>query len=249
MTYIRFIFLISILSLLNACNSPEKMNEQQDQHGLTGITEKDTTLDSSPKEPDTAIAAEIKNTYSSVPDTGFVVMNNYASGFFYDMKYATDDNFLKESIYDCDLCMLRKEVADALKHANERLYPRGLGIKFYDCYRPLDVQKHMWKIYPNPRYLANPYTSGSNHNRGGAVDITLVDLQGQELAMGTGFDHFGKEAHHAYTNLPDTMLANRQLLKETMEAYGFTAITSEWWHYNFKAARKYSLSNFNVACD
>lgn len=249
MTYIRIIITITILWLLNACNRPEKMNEQQEQHDLTEIIEKDTIQDSALKEPETAIAAENEITYASVPDTGFVVMNKFASGFFYDMKYATDDNFLKESVYDCDLCMLRKEVADALKHANERLFLHGLAIKFYDCYRPLDVQKHMWKIYPNPRYLANPYTSGSNHNRGGAVDITLVDLHGQELAMGTGFDHFGKEAHHAYTNLPDTVLANRQLLKETMEAYGFTAISSEWWHYNFKAARKYSLSNFSVACD
>lgn len=234
-------------TLLLSCNSPERKNEQND---LAEIMEVEAPKDSVVPEPDIAVTIKGKPSYESVPDTGFVVMNNYADGFAYDMKYATEENFLETRVYPCEQCLLRKEVAAALREANEKLTSRGLRIKFYDCYRPLDVQKQMWEIFPNPLYVANPNTTvGSIHNRGGAVDITLITLDGQELDMGTGFDHFGKEAHHAYANLQDTVLANRRLLKETMEAYGFKSITSEWWHYSFKAAGKYSVSNFSVKCD
>lgn len=184
-----------------------------------------------------------------LPDSAFVVMNKYARGFYYDMKYATEDNFLKKVVYECDDCLLRKEVADALIRANLEFNEIGLYIKFFDCYRPVDVQKQMWEIFPQAGYVANPYTTGSIHNRGGAVDITLVDSLGLELPMGTPFDFFGKEAGHAFTALPDTVLANRILLKTIMEAHDFAPIATEWWHYNYKTAKQYALSNFSTACD
>ncbi len=180
-------------------------------------------------------------------DTSFVSLVKYAEGFVYDMKYATADNFLKQVVYPCADCLLRKQVADALILANAELQKKGFRIKFYDCYRPIDVQKQMWKIYPNAQYVANPYKSGSMHNRGGAVDITLVDQNGKELDMGTGFDHFGKEAHHDFTNLDEQVLTNRKILKEAMEANGFKSIRTEWWHYSFKGSQPFSLSNFPAA--
>lgn len=248
MIFLRFTFLLFLSLLLSCCNVPERNNEQDD---LTMTGEKTVVTDSLIPEPEPATTqtTKMENPYKSVPDTGFVVMNKYAPGFAYDMKYATNDNFLNAKVYSCDQCLVRKEVADVLKEAGKKLKRRGLRIKFYDCYRPLDVQKKMWKIYPNPRYVANPNTTGSIHNRGGAVDITLVNSGGEELDMGTVFDHFGNEAHHAFTGLPDTVLANRRLLKETMESSGFNSITSEWWHYSFKSSGNYSLSNFSVECD
>ena len=182
-------------------------------------------------------------------DTTFVLLSSYANGFVYDMRYATSKNFLKKAVYPCASCMIRKQVADALIKANADLKEKGLTIKFYDCYRPVDVQKKMWEIYPNAQYVANPYKSGSMHNRGGAVDITLVDSKGKELDMGTGFDYFGEEAHHDYTNLKPEVLANRKALKEAMEANGFRAIRTEWWHYSFKGSEPFSLSNFQLKCD
>lgn len=181
-------------------------------------------------------------------DSSFVNLEEYADGFTYAMKYATEDNFLKKKVYPCAECLVRKEVAEALTEANKELLKKGFRIKFYDCYRPLDVQKAMWEIFPNAKYVANPNTSASIHNRGAAVDITLEDLNGNELDMGTTFDFFGKEAHHAYTNLSDTVLANRQLLKSTMEDNGFRAITTEWWHYSFKSRYSYEPSNFKFEC-
>lgn len=246
MIFSRLAFTLSILSLLFTCNTPQK-NIEQDV--LTEPGEKAVANSDAVQEQGMPISSELDSIHASTPDTAFVVMNKYARGFAYDMKYATDDNFLKKTVYSCDQCLIRKEVADALKQANDNLSRRGLRIKFFDCYRPLDIQKQMWDIHPDANYVANPHKTGSIHNRGGAVDITLVNLDGQELDMGTAFDHFGKEAHHAYTSLPDTVLSNRHLLKKTMEAYGFSSIASEWWHYNYKSAGTYSLSNFSVECD
>ena len=177
----------------------------------------------------------------------FVRLEDMDSTFRYDMRYATANNFLKEKVYDCDDCVIRKEVAEGLIMANNYFKERGARIKFFDCYRPLDIQKKMWKVFSNPQYVADP-KKGSVHNRGGAVDITLVDFNEQELDMGTGFDHFGEEAHHAYSQLSSEVIANRQFLKEGMRISGFEHIESEWWHYNFKGSEHYEVSNFQTAC-
>jgi D-alanyl-D-alanine dipeptidase len=134
-----------------------------------------------------------------------------------------------------------------LVKVQQSLAGKGYRIKLYDCYRPLDIQKRMWKIMPDDRYVGNPYGNGSVHNKGAAVDLTLVDAQGQELDMGTSFDHFGREAHHAYKNLAPQVLQNRKLLKQSMENGGFLPITSEWWHYFYKNNR-YSIGNFKPSC-
>jgi D-alanyl-D-alanine dipeptidase len=164
------------------------------------------------------------------------------------MRYATADNFLKEKVYDCDKCLLRKDAALALLKAHDRLKGEGYRIKLFDCYRPLDVQKKMWKIMPDDRYVGNPYGSGSVHNKGAAVDLTLTDSLGRELEMGTPFDHFGREAHHAYTDLPTEVLTRRRILKEAMEGAGFEPITSEWWHYSYRR-KNYPTANFKPECE
>ncbi len=184
----------------------------------------------------------------TLPVTTFVNLEELSDDFMYELKYATKDNFLKQSVYDCPKCYVRVPTAKALLKANAVFLKVGRKIKFFDCYRPHSVQKKMWKIFPNPHYLARP-TKGSIHNKGGAVDITLTDLKGNELDMGTGFDHFGKEAHHAYTNLSDTVLENRKLLRETMKKHGFWTIRTEWWHYNYRGASKNALADFKWECE
>lgn len=180
-------------------------------------------------------------------DTSFVRLASLSTQFEYDMRYATSNNFLKEKVYSCGDCLLRKEVALALIEANSYFIKKGYRIKLFDCYRPLDVQKKMWVIMPDARYVADP-SKGSVHNRGGAVDLTLTDQKGHELDMGTDFDHFGKEAHHAWEELPEAVLQNRQLLKKGMEQAGFQSIPTEWWHYNFQSSAGYPVSNFKVEC-
>ena len=178
----------------------------------------------------------------------FVRLKDLSADFVYELKYATPDNFLKQAVYDCGECYLRKSTAEALVKANEAFKQLGYRIKLFDCYRPLSVQKKMWKILPGTHYVANP-AKGSKHNRGAAVDLTLVDAQGKELNMGTPFDFFGKEAHHTYTEHSKEVLENRKLLKETLNKYNFKSIYSEWWHYEYRPEMQSKVENFEWQCN
>lgn len=178
----------------------------------------------------------------------FVRLKDLSSDFVYELKYATPDNFLKQAVYDCGECYLRKSTAEALVKANKAFIQLGYRIKLFDCYRPLSVQKKMWKILPGTDYVANP-AKGSKHNRGAAVDLTLVDAQGKELNMGTPFDFFGKEAHHTYTEHTKEVLENRKLLKETLNKYNFKSIYSEWWHYEYRPEMQSKVENFEWQCN
>ncbi|MEW7290213.1 M15 family metallopeptidase [Aquimarina sp. 2304DJ70-9] len=189
-----------------------------------------------------------KITQSVIKGDDFVNIETVSNDFVLDMKYATSDNFLKEKVYSCARCYVRKNVAEAIIKANKDFMAKGYRIKFFDCYRPHSVQKKMWKIFPNPGYVADP-KGGSIHNKGAALDLTLVKLDGSAVDMGTNFDHFGKEAHHSYSKHSKIVLANRKLLRETMQKHGFKTIRTEWWHYNYQSEKKYRISDFKWDCD
>lgn len=184
--------------------------------------------------------------YASLADTVMVEIIKWDKSFILDIRYATPDNFMKEAVYPCAKCLLRKRVAQALIAANNEFKEKGYRIKIFDGYRPLSVQWILWNKTTNKNYVANPRT-GSNHNRGRAVDLTLVDQNGEQIDMGTAYDFFGKRANHTYTNLPKNVVENRLLLKNIMLKHGFTSIRSEWWHYNFKT--RYPLSDEPLPCD
>lgn len=181
-------------------------------------------------------------------DTTFVRLRDYSGEFIYDMRYATDANFLKTKVYPCAECMLRYKTVKALIAANEEFVRKGYRIKIFDCYRPLDVQKKMWDIVSDPSYVADP-SKGSIHNRGGAVDITLVDSSGKTLDMGTDFDHFGPESAVSYKSISPQARKNRKFLEKIMARHGFLVLPSEWWHFNYKGARQEKVSNESWDCD
>ncbi len=185
---------------------------------------------------------------TAISDTTFVNLKDYSADFVYDMKYATTDNFLKAKVYDCAECFLRLKTVKALVKANTKFIQKGYRIQLFDCYRPLDIQKKMWQIVSNPEYVADP-AKGSIHNRGGAVDITLVDTGGKALDMGTPFDFFGPEASHNYQILSDEVKQNRVFLKQIMQENGFVSFDSEWWHYNLQNASKEKVSNTKWKCE
>jgi D-alanyl-D-alanine dipeptidase len=193
------------------------------------------------------VSPKMEEKITSVSDTTFVNLKDYSQDFAYDMKYATTDNFLKAKVYDCAECFLRLKTVNALVEVNKKFMEKGYRIKIFDCYRPLDIQKKMWKIVSNPEYVANP-AKGSIHNRGGAVDITLVDSNGKELDMGTSFDFFGIEASHNYPNVSEEVKQNRLVLKTIMTTSGFNSFDSEWWHYNLKLALDDKVSNAKWDC-
>src|SRR5690554_4188873 len=158
-----------------------------------------------------------------------------------DLKYATEDNFLKEKVYDVDRCYALPILAEKLSAAQEILERDGLGLKVFDCFGPVAVQKKMWALVPDSRYVANPYKEGSNHNRGVAVDLTIVDKDSNELAMPTPFDDFTERAHK-YSMTPTVQeRANRLLLRLVMEKVGLESINTEWWHFQLPDAKKYPL--------
>ncbi|MCP3059667.1 D-alanyl-D-alanine dipeptidase [Myxococcus sp. K38C18041901] len=154
-----------------------------------------------------------------------------------DLRYATEDNFLKKKVYpDTARCLLLPESASKLKAAADVLRPKGYRLKVYDCYRPRAVQWEMWKIMPVPGYVADP-RKGSNHNRGGAVDLTLVTLDGQEVEMPTAFDTFTPAAHHGYAGGTEASRRHREVLREAMLGAGFSPNRMEWWHYDLPDAK------------
>ena len=106
----------------------------------------------------------------------------------------------------------------------------------FDCYRPQPIQQKMWAIKPDVRYVANP-AKGSDHNRGIAVDLTILDRNGKPLDMGTAFDEFSPKSYHTYLELSPEIFKNRSLLKTTMASVGLHHIDTEWRHYAWKGKK------------
>jgi len=186
----------------------------------------------------------IINTVLSQESEPFVEIIKINPHIMLDIRYATDNNFLKKAVYPEARCFVRASVAVQLDSIQHELESIGLGLKIFDGYRPLAVQKEMWKIVPDSRYVADP-ARGSRHNRGAAVDVTLVDSTGAELQMPTPFDDFTEVAHQDYMNLPAAVRQNRWILKTIMEKYGFSAIDSEWWHYDLVGWERFPVTDLS----
>lgn len=177
-------------------------------------------------------------------DVGLVNIQEIDSTIKVDLRYSSLNNFLNADVYgDLSRCYLRKEAALKLAQAQRYLKQKfpGHSLLIFDGARPRSVQYKMWEIFEGPdkqKYVANPQ-SGSIHNYGAAVDLTIVDDKGNLLDMGTEFDFFGKLAQPRYEEkflkegkLNEKQLSNRKLLREAMTKAGFQYIQSEWWHFN-----------------
>lgn len=172
-----------------------------------------------------------------------VELKSMIPGIIYDLRYATVNNFMRRLMYPAGTnnTFLRLPAAKALQKVQQELSGKNLGLKIFDAYRPYAVTVKFWELVKDERYVANP-SRGSGHNRGIAVDLTIINLQtGKALDMGTGFDNFSDTAHHSFTKLPEEILQNRELLKSTMKKYGFNPYADEWWHYSIP-----NTSNFEI---
>lgn len=187
-----------------------------------------------------------KNTTMWDKSQQLIELQQYLTPFYTDFKYATTTNFTGKVLYKNPKAYLRLPAAMALQTVLNQLNSNGLTLKIYDAYRPYSVTKQMWNYVPDPRYAADP-AKGSGHNRGAAVDVTLVRLNtGEELEMPTVFDDFTEKAHHNCMNLPKAAIANRALLRSAMEKAGFVALETEWWHYSLpKAASRFRLMDLS----
>ncbi|MFP4013886.1 MAG: M15 family metallopeptidase [Chitinispirillaceae bacterium] len=179
----------------------------------------------------------------AMPD-GMVDIQTINPSIKVKLMYSTEDNFLGEDVYgDLEKCYLRKEAAIKLSKAQEILQEKkkGYSLLVYDGLRPRDVQAKMWETVKGTdkqKYVANPRT-GSIHNYGAAVDLTILDSLGKPLDMGTHFDYFGELAQPRYEEkflaegkLTEEQVENRKLLREVMTSAGFQGISVEWWHFD-----------------
>ncbi|MBC8122176.1 MAG: M15 family metallopeptidase [Gemmatimonadaceae bacterium] len=163
---------------------------------------------------------------------GLIDISRSAPEIQLDMRYATPENFLRRAVYPLAVCLLRPAVAERLVRVQRRVAVQGYTLRLWDCYRPLSVQKQMWAIVHDERYVADP-AKGSRHNRGAAVDLTLSDAQGVALEMPTSFDDFSARAgRDAEAGWSETARRNYAVLDRAMRSEGFLPLPSEWWHYD-----------------
>ncbi len=165
-----------------------------------------------------------------------------------DIKYATKNNFSGTAVYKTANAYARKPVVLALQKVQQNLAKQGLGLKIFDAYRPYSVTVKFWNITPIGKkdFVANP-AKGSRHNRGCAVDVTLINLKtGEELAMPTPYDSFLDMACADFTNLPNNVLQNRKTLQDAMTQNGFNIFKQEWWHFDFTCWQAYDLMDIKL---
>lgn len=180
-------------------------------------------------EPRAADPAELVDVATVIPDAVI------------DLRYATADNFTGEVLYPRAVCKLRRAVAARLARAAAGLRAHDRRLLIWDCYRPRAIQELLWKRVPDPRYVANPKT-GSRHNRGAAVDLALVDADGQPVTLPTAFDDFTKAAHRARA-LAGARGVEARRLERAMRKAGFRPLPTEWWHFDAPDSARYPLAD------
>ena len=183
----------------------------------------------------------------AAPQKGqFVDITHLDPTIVIDLPYATEDNFCRRILYPVERCFLRLKVAEALVRVQKDLSKQNLGLKVWDGYRPHSVQYMMWELSPLAGFVGDP-REGSRHNRGAAVDVTLVDLTtGEELQMPTPYDEFSPRAHSNYIKIPEEVARNRSLLQTVMRKHGFSTISSEWWHFDHVEWKQFPLSDISI---
>ncbi len=164
-----------------------------------------------------------------------VRVRDYAPEIRVDLKYAGKRNMTGRPLYDFSDAYLRYGTVKRLILAQKMLEKYGMGLEIWDAYRTVDAQKKLWNVCPNPAYVTDPSKGYSSHTRGNAVDVTLVDADGTEMVMPTGFDNLTKLADRDYSDIEDEFAKeNVKLLEKTMKSCGFKPYKEEWWHFTDK---------------
>lgn len=166
-------------------------------------------------------------------------------GIKLDIRYATNENFLSTPMYSQARAFLQRPAAEALVRANQRLHAEGYGVVIHDAYRPWYVTKMFWDATPDDKkiFVADPAT-GSKHNRGCAVDLSMYDLKtGREVSMPSVYDEMTPRAFADYPGGTTDERQHRATLRSAMEAEGFAVYPNEWWHFDYKDWKEYPIMN------
>lgn len=160
-----------------------------------------------------------------------------------DIRYARTDNFVGKAVYTEARAFMQRPAAEALVRVHKKLKKKGFGLMIFDGYRPWSVTKIFWDVTPEDKrkFVANPKT-GSRHNRGCAVDLSMFDVKtGKLVEMPTDFDDFTDNASPNYEGGTEQQRKNRDLLRKMMEVEGFTVNDNEWWHFDYKDWKEYAI--------
>ncbi|HMS08138.1 MAG TPA: M15 family metallopeptidase [Pyrinomonadaceae bacterium] len=160
-----------------------------------------------------------------------------------DIRYATDNNFVGKKVYPEARAFLQRPAAEAVVRVHKKLAADGLGLVIYDGYRPWAITKLFWEVTPEDKrkFVANP-ERGSKHNRGCAIDLSIFDLKtGKLVPMPSDYDEFTERASPDYAGGTEEERRNRDLLRNLMEAEGFTVNANEWWHFDYKDWESYAI--------
>ncbi len=179
-------------------------------------------------------------TQTLTPPLPLVLITEQTHDVCIDMMYARADNFTGQVIYPNSHCFLHPLAEAGLRRAVASAKAFGFRLKIFDAYRPQSAQEALWAALPIPGYVADP-AKGSNHTRGVAVDLTLLDDKGEALNMGTPVDTMTPASHHFYAALPAPILINRMYLLTIMLEAGFVHHANEWWHYQLPDATGFAL--------
>lgn len=175
----------------------------------------------------------LKETIQKDPNKALVRIKDYVPNIALDIKYATTQNVFYTQLYKKTAALVRLPVAKALAAVQKDLNTQGYGLKIYDAYRPYSVTCQMFEMLPDTLYMGLPWT-GSKHNRGIALDLTVIELKTKkEIKMPTPFDALVYASHPEFKKLPEEVIKNRELLKTVMKKHGFKVDPMEWWHFNY----------------
>ena len=211
-----------------------RFNEPSEGYEEPSVQEevKESETNSSTTESTKMPSYSISIAKTELDDYQLVRVVDYIPRISTDLKYATNDNFTGEKIYEFADAYLRYGTVKKLKQAEIMLEEQGYCLKIWDAYRPVSAQFKLWEICPNSTYVANPYNGYSSHSRGNTVDITLLNADGTEIPMPTGFDDFSAKADRDYNDCAEEAAKNSRLLESVMIECGFQPYFGEWWHFS-----------------
>ncbi len=193
----------------------------------------------------TASVEDYQNELNLHPDNELVNLIEVLPELVLDIRYATHNNFTHDIVYELPMAFLRRPVAEALAEVQKELKVHGLGLKIFDAYRPYKATLAFWNLVGDTKFVASPM-KGSRHNRGAAVDLTLIVLAtGSELIMPTAYDDFTEKASPACSSVSEPARANRDFLIRIMKRHGFSVFPTEWWHFDYKHWERFGLMDLS----
>lgn len=216
--------------LLPGCSFLDKRPEELTQINDAAFTTTAPQMDSTAGETVETLPQKIAQ--PEPKDDDFVKVINFIPDVVVELPYSSENNFTKRRIYDFSDVWLRYGTVKKLILVQNELKNVGYSIKIWDGFRPPSAQFKLWDVCPDPTYVSNPNNGFSSHSRGNTVDITLVDVNGEELTMPTGFDDFSEMADRDYSDCAQEAADNALFLEQLMIRYGFKPYAGEWWHFS-----------------